>query len=169
MGPRPRASIESGRSAPQTARLKSTLGELFKSQYFSVLATRSDGRLHTSLVAFVATEDLDAIVFATPKATRKFHNLSAHPEVSLLVDNRSNDAVDIYNVTAVTVSGTAEALAGAGREDMLRLYLKKHPYMEEFVRSPNSALVRVNVRKYDVVTDFQNVMVLTIVGGERPQ
>jgi hypothetical protein len=39
--------------------------------------------------------------------------------------------------------------------------------MEEFARSPNSALVRVKVRKYDVVTEFQNVMVLEIEGGER--
>jgi len=159
--------MKAGHSAPRIAKLKSLLGELFESQYFSVLATQSEGRLHTSLVAFAATEDLGALLFATPKATRKFHYLTAHPEVSIFVDNRSNDVADLYRVTGVTISGTAEVPSGFDREEMLRLYLRKHPQMEEFARSPNSALVRVKVRKYDVVTEFQNVMVLEIEGGER--
>ena len=159
--------MKAGHSAPRIARLKSLLGELFARQYFSVLATQSEGRLHTSLVAFAATKDLGVVLFATPKATRKFHYLTVHPEVSLFVDNRSNDVADLYRVTGVTISGTAEVPSGPDREAMLRLYLRKHPHMEEFARSPNSALVRVKVRKYDVVTEFQNVMVLEIEGGER--
>jgi uncharacterized protein YhbP (UPF0306 family) len=159
--------MKAGHSAPRIAQLKSLLGELFASQYFSVLATQSEGRLHTSLVAFAATENLGAVLFATPKATRKFHYLTAHPEVSLFVDNRSNDVADLYRVTGVTINGTAEVPSGPDREDMLRLYLRKHPHMEEFARSPNSALVRVKVRRYDVVTEFQSVMVLEIEGGER--
>ena len=158
--------IEAGRSSRSISRLRTFLRELFASQQFSVLATWSEGRLHTSIVAFASTNDLGAVLFATPKATRKFHYLTAHPEVSLFVDNRSNDAADLYRVTGVTISGTAGVPSESDREVMLRLYLRKHPYMEEFARSPGTALVKVKVRRYDVVTEFQNVMVLEIEKGE---
>jgi uncharacterized protein YhbP (UPF0306 family) len=142
--------------------MKATLGELFENQNFSVLATRSGDRLHTSLVAFAATEDLGAVLFVTPKATRKFRYLTAYPEVSLFVDNRSNGAADLNTVTGVTIGGSADVPSGSDREAMLRLYLRKHPYMEEFARSPDTALVRVKVKRYDVVTEFQRVTVLEI-------
>jgi general stress protein 26 len=156
---------QNGGAAREIPRLKSLIRELFEGQYFSVLATQSEGRLHTSIVAFAATDDLGSVVFSTPKATRKFRYLTAQPEVSIFVDNRSNDAADLYRVTGVTVSGTAEVPAGADREALLGLYIRKHPHMEEFARSPNSALVRVKVRRYDVVTEFQSVLVLDIEGG----
>lgn len=146
--------------------LKARIVRLFASQYFAVLATRSGARLHTSLVAFAVTEDLASIYFSTPRATRKLSNLLANPEVSLLVDDRSNEITDIYRVTGVTVSGRAEELGGEEKSRALALYLEKHPYLEGFARSPNSALVRIRVRTYDVVSSFQNVMVLAIEGGD---
>ena len=41
----------------------------------------------------------------------------------------------------VSVAGMAEEPAGQKKETRLGLYLAKHPYLEEFVRSPDSALV----------------------------
>ena len=45
----------------------------------------------------------------------------------------------------------------AEREKHLQLYLKKHPYLEEFVTAPTCALIRVKVEKYILVTQFQEV------------
>jgi hypothetical protein len=56
--------------------LQSEIGELLLSQKLAVLATQSpEGSSYSSLIAFAATGDLQKIVFATPKATRKFTNM----------------------------------------------------------------------------------------------
>jgi hypothetical protein len=46
---------------------------------------------------------------------------------------------------------------GSERESYLQLFLKKHPYLEEFVTAPTCALIRVKVEKFIMVTQFQEV------------
>jgi len=75
----------------------------------------------------------------------------------MLIDNRSNQETDFGEASAVTVLGTAEELLGSERERYLQLYLKKHPYLEDFVTAPTCALIRVKVEKYIMVTQFQEV------------
>ena len=48
------------------------------------------------------------------------------------------------------------------KERILGQYLAKHPHLEDFVRSPTSALVRVAVDSYYMVKNFQNVMELNL-------
>jgi nitroimidazol reductase NimA-like FMN-containing flavoprotein (pyridoxamine 5'-phosphate oxidase superfamily) len=134
--------------------------ELLQSQRLGVLATlMSDqpGQPYSNLIAFAATDDLKEIIFATTRATRKYANLMAHPRVSLLMDNRSNQETDFGEASAVTVLGTAGEVWGAEREGCLQLFLKKHPYLTEFVSAPTCALIRVKVEKYLLVTRFQEV------------
>jgi hypothetical protein len=95
--------------------LKSSLSTLFREQYFAVLATRSGDQLHTTLVAFAATDDLKTLFVCTPRATRKYANLKQNPSVSLLVHNSANMATDIRQAMAVTVSGDA---AGGSRKSV---------------------------------------------------
>ena len=140
--------------------LRSRLKDLFQKQYFSVLATHDEGKPHTSLVAFSVSDNLRLFLFSTPRSTRKFRYLSQNPEVSLLVDDRSNEITDIERVTAVSFAGRAAELAGGQRIAMLGLHLAKHPSLEEFARSPNSALVVVTVRRYGIVTSFQSIVML---------
>ncbi len=130
---------------------------LLNSQRLAVLSTLMSGRPYSNLIAFAATDDLREIFFATTRATRKFANLRAEPRVSLLIDNRSNQETDFGEASAVTVLGTAEELLGSERERYLQLYLKKHPYLEDFVTAPTCALIRVKVEKYIMVTQFQEV------------
>lgn len=133
---------------------------LLNSQRLAVLATlMSDqlGRPYSNLIAFAATDDLKEILFATTRATRKFKNLAEDPRVSLLMDNRSNQEKDFGEASAVTVLGTAEEVLGSERESYLQLFLKKHPYLEEFVTAPTCALIRVKVEKFIMVTQFQEV------------
>ena len=77
---------------------REALAQLFKSQYFMVLATKSVDELHTSLVSFTASHDLRWFYFITPKKSQKFLNLKKYPQVSLFVDNRSNKAEDIDEI-----------------------------------------------------------------------
>jgi len=134
--------------------------ELLNSQRLAVLATlMSDqlGRPYSNLIAFATTDDLKEILFATTRATRKFSNLIEDPRVSLLIDNRSNQETDFGEASAVTILGTAEEVLNSERESYLQLFLKKHPYLKEFVTAPTCALIRVKVEKFILVTQFQEV------------
>lgn len=133
------------------------LKTLFQTQRLAVLATSGDGGPYTSLVAFAASDDAEALYFATTRATRKFTNLTRHSEVSLMIDNRSNAAADFREAVAVTVLGRATVVLEEEKTALLDLYLAKHPYLDEFVTAPSCALIRVAVRTYLMVSRFQDV------------
>ena len=134
------------------------LQELCSNQPLAVLATAAGCTPYTSLVAVAMTANLRQLYFATPRATRKWANLAGNRQVSLLIDNRSNLVSDFSRAAAATILGTAEELAGTGREEGLALYLARHPHLAEFTASPSCALFRVKVTSIYLVTRFQNVM-----------
>jgi general stress protein 26 len=140
--------------------IQQQLRELFESQNLAVLATHRSSQPYASLVAFYATEDLKHLFFVTPKTTRKFENLKADARVAMLVNSNTNQAVDFHQAVSVTVVGTATEVVGPERQPILKRYLEKHPYLEDFVRSPSCALVRVSAKSYFMVQNFQNVMEL---------
>jgi len=127
------------------------LGELFRTQNLAALSTHQDGQPYASLVAFYAADNLKHIYFATPETTRKFANLTSDNRVAVMVNSSTNQASDFHQAISVTAVGKAAVITG---------YLAKHPYLEEFVRSPSCALVRVTVYSYYMVKNFQNVMEL---------
>lgn len=138
--------------------IKKDLKGLFESQPLAVLATQSDGQPYTSLVAFASSKDFKELYFATTRATRKYANLLANPQVALLMDNRSNKPSDFRWAMAVTALGQAQEIKGEKAKRVTKLYLAKHPHLEEFLTSPTCALVGVEVRTYYLVTRFQDVI-----------
>jgi heme iron utilization protein len=140
-----------------TVEMRKIVQDLLNSQGLAVLSTQSSGRPYSNLIAFAATTDLNAILFVTTRATRKYANLTAEPWVALLVDNRSNQGTDFGEASAVTILGTAEEIMDPERKKFLPIYLDKHPYLEEFVTAPTCALIRVKVEKFIMVTQFQEV------------
>jgi nitroimidazol reductase NimA-like FMN-containing flavoprotein (pyridoxamine 5'-phosphate oxidase superfamily) len=143
--------------------IEEALRSLFGAQRLAVLSTHSPEQPHASLVAFVASDDLRYLYFATPKTTRKFHHLGSDPRVAMLVDSRSNQETDVHSAIAVTATGRAVEISGNEREIGVRLYLSKHPYLQDFVRAPSCALIRVEVDTYYLVSRFQHVMELHIL------
>ena len=133
------------------------LGELFRSQALAALSTHHAGQPYASLVAFYATDDLKHIYFVTPKTTRKYANLTADNRVAIMVNSSANQISDFHQAISVTAVGQAKEVAGADKEIILGQYLAKHPHLEDFVRSPTCALVRVVVDSYYMVKNFQNV------------
>ena len=144
--------------------LEEEIEELLLSQKLAVLATQSsEGSAYASLIAFAATDDLRKIVFATPKATRKFANISHNPKVSLLIDDRSNNEKDFHDAQAVTVMGVVDRIDGdKSQNELASLYLTKHPYLADFLHSPSTAFIIISVRSYYLVSRFQEVMELHI-------
>lgn len=146
----------------KAAQLKEYLKDLFSSQRLAVLATQSKKQPYGNLVAFMATNDLKHLLFATPRATRKYANISKNPRVAMVVDNRSNREADFQEAAAVTATGVVKETKGSERDRFQKLYLTKHPYLQEFVSSPTCALLKVEVETYTVVNRFQNVTELRI-------
>lgn len=131
--------------------------DLLQAQPLGVLGTSREGHAYTSLVAFVASTDARSLYFATTRATRKYHNLTADERVALLIDNRSNRTQDFYGAAAVSAYGRAlevDAMAHAGVQ---ALYLARHPQLKSFVSAPSTALFRITVDNYQLVVRFQHV------------
>ena len=136
---------------------------LLKSRKFSVLSTSAEGQPYASLVAFVEGLTLDRILFATERSTRKFKNLVANNRVALLVENSSNSGFDVEQALAVTATGTAEVAGDLEREAISSLYLTKHPYLEDFIKSPTCAFIEVRVEHYYLVENFKTVKTLNLL------
>lgn len=131
---------------------------LVDGQPYAVLCTQGQGQPYGSLVAYAMTRDLDAAVFATPKATRKYHLLSECANVALVVDNRSALPGQLMTVEALTATGQAhEVPAGAEFERWSRLLTDRHPYLATFVRAASSALFRIDIVRHLHVSRFQEV------------
>jgi len=139
-------------------KIKNDLKKLLQSQPLAVLSTQQDGQPYASLVAFASSNDLTRLFFATIRTTRKFANIMQDSRVSMLIDNRSNKSADFQQATSVTAIGRTGEVAPDRRQDVLELYLAKHPYLKSFVLSPTCAFCEVRIRTYFVCTNFQNVV-----------
>ena len=137
--------------------VRKILQQLLESEKLAVLATHREGQPYCNIVAFAVTSDLRYVVFATPKSSQKYENMARDGRVSMLVDNATGEDTDFEEAVAATVVGHAEDTPKTQGNNLLELYLKKHPKLSEFVHSPGSALMRVSVDVYVVVRNFQEV------------
>jgi len=136
--------------------------DLVASQRLAVLSTEEQGQPYSNLMAFVSSEDLTFILFATTRSTRKYNNLRNEPRVSILIDNRRNEVIDFSEARAVTVLGKARELEEDERGHYENLYLSRHPHLLDFVSSPTCALFKVAVERYILVSQFQEVKELQV-------
>lgn len=146
----------------EESELENLIRELFESQKLAVLATQNEGQPYANLVAFVASYDLKSLYFATARATRKYANIEADARVTVLIDNRSNQDSDFSQAAAVTATGTAQEVMASKQDEVLTIYLAKHPMLKDFVQSPSCALLQIRVETYYLVRRFQNVMELHV-------
>ena len=142
--------------------LKAFIKNILSEQLFAVLATVNDTQPYTSIIAFAVTDDIKKLVFITPRATRKFEYIKKNNLVSLLVNNSSNKCIDISEASGITISGTAREADKIEYKALLNLFTSKHPQLRDFAESKDSAVVCVDINRFDVVERFQNVMVLEI-------
>ena len=137
--------------------LRDAIKEMLNSQSLAVLATTTGRSPYTSLVGFMASQDLKEVYFATFINTRKYQNISKHSRVSLLIDSRTNRVDDFKNSSALTILGDAETVPQEQRDTLRSLYLHKFSHLQDFISDPQCALVRIRVTKYIVVQRFQEV------------
>jgi heme iron utilization protein len=148
---------EAGATMEKSEQFRIRLRELFSEQALAALATHQAGQPYANLVAFQASDDLRYIYFVTPKTTRKFANLTADNRVAVMVNNSMNRDSDFHRAISVTAVGRATEVQGVDKEAALVKYLNKHGHLEDFAKAPTSALIRVTVETYYMVTNFQTV------------
>jgi hypothetical protein len=147
-------------------KITTVLKDLFQHQKLGVLATVSDtSEPYVSLVAFAAVDDLDRVLFLTSRSTLKFRNMLSSSRVSMLIDNRTNEASDFDNAVAATVIGRVAEQQGPEKTDLLRVFLYKHPELTTFALEPSSALMTIVVERYLLVSRFQEVRQLEMPAG----
>lgn len=146
---------------PGAADVPARLAAIDRARRHAALATADQGRPYLSLVAFALEPGTGAVLFATPRASTKYRNLLAHPQVSLLLDTRGEGDEAYAEAEAVTVVGRALRLraGSAGRRAAEDVLLAKHPLLAEFVRAPTTTLVRVVIEEAVHVGGFQRVTV----------
>jgi hypothetical protein len=126
------------------------------SQRFAVLATQSEGQPYGNLIAFAETDNLRSLLFVTSRDSRKYSNTLVSKKVAALIDNRTNQAMDLKNAVAITALGTIEEASTTNKEYLSGIYLTKHPQLQDFLDKPSNALMKVSVTEYIIAT-FESV------------
>ncbi|TFF92789.1 pyridoxamine 5'-phosphate oxidase family protein [Candidatus Thorarchaeota archaeon] len=143
------------------AELRDRLMKLVENQLVGVLSTTSEGEPYSCLVSFWFTENLENLVFATKRARLKYRKMMQNPNVSLIIDDRKNRPDDFQRVISATVMGTARDTEGELRKRYMEALLERHPYLSEFVRAPDTAIIEVSVKRIYIVADFEDVTTVT--------
>jgi len=134
--------------------------EVINSQSIAVLSTSKNDEPYSCLVAYATTDDARHFIFATMRQRLKYRNLTANPRISLIIDDRNEKSSDFNETTSITVVGTAHDIVGPKREEIAALLLKLHPSLTDFVNSPDCAVIRVDVDKIYVVSEFESVITI---------
>jgi len=143
--------------------LRLRIKELLYSQLYGVLCTRPhDSGLHASIVAFASADDLSAIIFATPRNTRKYQNMLSDSRIAIFFDDRRPRKEDLMKVTGLEAQGSVRELTKQERGGYRAVYLARHPDMAEFVDATGSALMRLEVEQFEIVDHFQHLLILRL-------
>lgn len=137
--------------------LRERLMELFSSQIVSVLGTSASDNPYSCLVGFEFTPNLREVVFATMRNRLKYRQISTNPRVSLMIDNRKNTPSDFDTTTSVTLIGDAVETESPEREKLAEMLVKKNPFLSDFVKSPECAVVRIGIERMYIVDNFESV------------
>ena len=135
--------------------LEEGLRRLLQQQPFAVLCTQGAGRPYGSVIAYAVSAGLDAAVFATARATRKYDLLTHCDHVALVIDSRSAYPDDLMKVEATTATGRARELADHECAPWSGLLIDRHPQLKTFVDNPSTAVFKVEIARYLYVTRFQ--------------
>lgn len=131
---------------------------LNRTQQQAVLATVSNDQPFTSLIAYALTPDMKGVIFATPKDTTKYRNILKKKQVAILIDTRTKTGSDYLETEAVTIIGTAWPIRrGKEWSDLAEIFVKKNPKLTQFVKSPTTALIFVEIAHCLHVSGFQTV------------
>lgn len=135
---------------------KNLLQRVIAPQRFAVLATQENEQPYINLVAFAASDDLELILFATDRNTRKYRNILQNEKVALLIDSRHNNASDFTDAFAITALGLAGEIPQNSGDKLITKYLNIHPSLSEFISRSETTIIRINVIEY-IIAKFDKL------------
>ena len=138
---------------PQTE-IRDFIRQVLSANRFAVLATVSEGKPHSSFVAYTASGDSLQLIFATYRHTRKYANLKQNNQVSMLIENSKDRSTEI---TVLTATGKAFEVDAAYGEALLQTHLRQHPELNDFLLSSECAVFRVDVEAYQLVQGIDDI------------
>ncbi len=130
--------------------MQQKIRHVIQSQDICVLATSRHNVPHTSLMAYVASEDCTTFFMATYRNTRKFANILSNSEVSLLLDNRNeNTPRNRLDFQSLTIHGKAEILQNPDKiTHAERLLHQKHPHLHDFLAGEGIAFIAIKAADF---------------------
>ena len=138
---------------PQTE-IRDFIRQVLSANRFAVLATVSEGKPHSSFVAYTASGDSLQLIFATYRHTRKYANLKQNNQVSMLIENSKDRSTEI---TVITATGKAFEVDATDGEALLQTHLRQHPELNDFLLSSECAVFRVDVEAYQLVLGIDDI------------
>ncbi len=111
-----------------------------------VLATTDGQSPHASLMAYLPGDQGRKLYLITSVNTRKYHNITANPQVSLLIDDRLQGSRQGAGAKALTVGGHCAPLAGQEQEDVRAQFAQRLPRLAAIAADPAARVLEVNVR-----------------------
>ena len=138
---------------PQTE-IRDFIRQVLSANRFAVLATVSEGKPHSSFVAYTASGDSLQLIFATYRHTRKYANLKQNNQVSILIENSKDRSTEI---TVLTATGKAFEVDATEGEALLQTHLRQHPELNDFLLSSDCAVFRVDVEAYQLVLGIDDI------------
>ncbi len=142
--------------------LHEAIVSLLNQQRLATLATLSQATPYCNLVAFTHSDDLQTILFSTPRKSTKYANIAHNPNVALLIDSRTESGSDAQAGMAVTALGIVEDLVPQEADALKSQHAGRHPQFKDFIYSPDCALMQVRVQRYILVSSLRDVAVLEI-------
>jgi general stress protein 26 len=135
---------------------------LLEARKLAVLATQIDGQPHASLMAFTPVEGIKRIVFATYRTTRKYASLRRDGRAALLIGSGIEPFEQQRTGLVVTAHGRIADVPDHARQATLTAHLKRHPEFEDFLTSPDCALLNMEISAYQLVTSTDEVRWCTL-------
>ncbi len=139
--------------------LRSAIINRLESQSFAILSTRGNQDApHSTIVCFASADELETLIFFTPRASRKFANLIDRPETTLFIDDRSLFMGNLKDIWGIEARGRFREATAEESPAYRGLFLNKYPDLIDFVDAKSAALCLLDVQSYDAVHHFQDVM-----------
>lgn len=140
---------------PKNDDMINKMKSLLRRKSSCVLATTDGDTPHCSLMAYITPEVADRMFLITPRNTRKYRNIKHHPNVSLLIDTRGEQARN--NTQALTLNGTCYTLDDHEEVSIVReAFSRHHPHLHDFIFNENVAILCIEFDSFLLLDGPEN-------------
>ena len=114
-----------------------------------VLCTESQGMPHCSLMTYILDKGGKMLYLITSMNSRKYKNLLANKNVSVIIDSRQQLEVgSTHPITSVTFDGEFIEIEKSLLEEMRTLFGANHPELEEILSQESCVIFSVRLKNY---------------------